>query len=84
MKCPGEKPDQRPGLPSSGISFLPPPPTQPLRRLWAVFRSAWLGEGSVLGAEGGRVPLFYRYQSEAPCLALRSVFGERVFSVEEV
>lgn len=81
MKCPGEKPDQRPGLPSSGISFLLP---EPLGRLWAVFRSAWLGEGSVLGAEGGRVPLFYRHQSEAPCLALRFVFGERVFSVEEV
>ena len=81
MKCPCEKPNQRPGLPSSGISFLLP---ELLRRLWAVFRSAWLGEGPVLGAEGGRVPLFYRYQSEATCLALRFVFGERVFSVEEV
>lgn len=36
----------------------------------------------MLGAEGGRVPLFYRYQSEALCLVLRFVFGERVFSVE--
>lgn len=76
MKCPGENPDQRPGLLSSAVSLLLP--EAPRRPLSGLEECVWLGEGPVLGAEGGRCPCFIGINRK-PCawcfvLCLGSVF----------